>query len=210
MPFDSLEAFQFNDELFAHISTEAKRASRDMAVWWGEPEWCKGHGVRNTHNIAVAPTKSTALIMGGISEGINPDPAMTYLQTTAAGEIDRANPQLLEIMKAQGVYDKAHMQELTDSQGSVQGVDWLTPHQKEVFRTAFEINQKAIIQMASARAIYIDQAQSLNLFFDANEDEAYISEIHEIAFKDPFITSLYYCYSKAGISAAKGECTACM
>lgn len=209
-PFDSVEAFKFNDELFSLIQRESKRASRDMAIWWGEPEWCVGLGVRNTHNVAIAPTKSTALIMGGVSEGINPDPAMTFLQMTAAGEIDRANPILLDIMKQRGVYDKKHMQELTDSQGSVQNVDWLTPREKEVFRTAFEIKQKAIIQMASARAIYIDQAQSLNLFFDANEDEAYISEIHEMAFKDPFITSLYYCYSKAGVTAARGECESCM
>jgi ribonucleoside-diphosphate reductase alpha chain len=89
-------------------------------------------------------------------------------------------------------------------------VDWLTDHEKEVFRNAFEINQKAIILMASARQMYIDQSQSVNLFFDANELEAYISEIHEMAFNDPFICSLYYNYSKAGITAAKGECESCM
>lgn len=210
MPFDSVEAFAFNDELFSHIRSQAELATKDMAVWWGEPEWCKGLGRRNTHLMAIAPTKSTALIMGGISEGINPDPAMTFTQMTSAGEIDRANPILLQLMKDRGVYDKKHMQELTDSQGSVQGVTWLTDHEKEVHRTAFEINQKAIIQMASARQMYVDQAQSINLFFDANEDEGYISEIHEMAFKDPFITSLYYCYSKAGVTAAKGECVSCM
>lgn len=209
-PFDSTEAFAFNDELFAKLDADSLRASQWMAKLLGEPLWCKGLGVRNTHRIAVAPTKSTALIMGGVSEGINPDPAMTFTQPTAAGEIDRANPTLLKLMKQLGVYDKKHMQELTDAQGSVQGVDWLTDHDKKVFKTAFEINQKAIIQMASARQMYIDQGQSVNLFFDADEDEEYISEIHEIAFKDPFITSLYYNYSKAGIQAAKGECEACM
>jgi len=210
MPFDSYEAVQFNDELFSHIRSEAERATADLAKEYGEPEWCKGLGRRNTHLMAIAPTKSTALIMGGISEGINPDPAMTFTQLTAAGEVDRANPILLNIMKERGVYDDEHMKELALSQGSVQNVDWLSDHEKEVFRTAFEINQKAIIQMASARQMYVDQGQSVNLFFDANENEGYISEIHEIAFKDPFITSLYYNYSKAGITAAKGECTACM
>ena len=207
---DSSETFAFNDELFSHINAESKRASRYMAKEYGEPEWCKGLGIRNTHTMAVAPTKSTALIMGGISEGVNLDPAMTYNQTTSAGEIDRANPALLKIMKELGIYDKVHMQELTDKQGSVQNVKWLTPIQKEVFKTAFEVNQKVIIQLASARQIYIDQGQSVNLFFDADEDEAYISEIHEMAFKDPFITSLYYNYSKAGITASKGACEACM
>lgn len=209
MPFDSMEAFAFNDELFSHIRGQADEASRYMAVEYGEPEWCKGLGVRNTHVMAIAPTKSTALIMGGVSEGINPDPAMTFTQMTAAGEIDRANPTLLALMKERGVYDEAHMQQLTDAQGSVQGVEWLSDREKEVFRTAYEINQEAIIMMASARQMYIDQAQSVNLFFDADEDEEYISYIHEKAFKDPFIMSLYYNYSKAGVQAAKGECLAC-
>lgn len=209
MPFDSTEAFAFNDQLFSQIHQQSLAASQMLADLFGEPEWCKGLGVRNTHRIAIAPTKSTALIMGGVSEGINPDPAMTFIQPTAAGEIDRANAEILVIMKARGVYDDAHMQELTDAQGSIQGVDWLTEHEKEVFKTAFEINQKAIIQMASARQMYIDQGQSVNLFFDADEDEEYISEIHEMAFNDPFITSLYYNYSKAGVQASKGECEAC-
>lgn len=210
-PFDSTEATQFNIELITHIRGQADRATRDMAIWFGEPEWCKGLGIRNTHLIAIAPTKSTALIMGGISEGINPDPAMTFTQLTAAGEVDRANPTLLKLMKARGVYDDKHMKELADAQGSVQLVSWLTDHEKEVFKTAFEINQRAILSMASARQMLgIDQGQSVNLFFDANEDEAYISEIHEIAFKDPFITALYYNYSKAGIIASRGECIACM
>lgn len=209
LPFDSTEAFAFNDELFSHIREKSLAASRFLADLFGEPEWCKGLGIRNTHRIAIAPTKSTALIMGGVSEGINPDPAMTFIQPTAAGEIDRANAEILILMKARGVYDDAHMQELTDAQGSIQGVDWLTDHEKDVFKTAFEINQKAIIQMASARQMYIDQGQSVNLFFDADEDEEYISEIHEMAFNDPFITSLYYNYSKAGVQASKGECEAC-
>jgi ribonucleoside-diphosphate reductase alpha chain len=209
MPFDSTEAFAFNDELFSKLDEDSLRASQWLAALLGEPLWCKGLGVRNTHRLAIAPTKSTALIMGGVSEGINPDPAMTFIQPTAAGEIDRANPTLLQLMKERGVYDKKHMQELTDSQGSVQSVDWLTDFEKSVFKTAFEINQKAIIMMASARQLYIDQAQSVNLFFDADEDEEYISEIHEMAFKDPFIMSLYYNYSKAGIQASKGECEAC-
>ena len=210
IPFDSLEAIQFNDELFSHIRRQADKATRDLAKEFGEPEWCKGLGVRNTHLMAIAPTKSTALIMGGISEGINPDPAMTFTQLTAAGEVDRANPILLKLMKDRGVYDDVHMDELARDQGSVQGVDWLSDHEKEVFKTAFEINQRAIIAMASARQMYVDQGQSVNLFFDADEDESYISEIHEIAFKDPFVTSLYYNYSKAGIIASRGECQSCM
>jgi ribonucleoside-diphosphate reductase alpha chain len=155
------------------------------------------------------PTKSSALLMAGVSEGINPDPAMTFTQLTPAGEVDRANPVLLELMKERGVYDKKHMQDLTDSQGSVQGVTWLTDEEKAVFKTAFEIDQKAIIRLAASRQRYLDQGQSLNLFFSADEDEEYIAEVHAEAFKNPLILGLYYCYSKAGVTASKGECMAC-
>ena len=188
----------------------AQEATKDMAKELGEPEWCNGYGVRNTHLIAIAPTKSTALLIGGISEGINPDPAMSYTQMTSAGEVDRTNPVLLDLMKTKGVYSKKYIQEITDAQGSVQGVSWLTPEEKEVFKTAFEINQKAVLRLASSRSRYIDQWQSLNLFFAADEDPAWIAEVHQEAFVDPNILALYYVYTQAGVQASKGECEACM
>jgi ribonucleoside-diphosphate reductase alpha chain len=180
-----------------------------MAVELGEPEWCKGTGLRNTHRIAIAPTKSTALLMGGVSEGISPDPAMTFTQTTAAGEVDRLNPILLEIMKKKGVYNKKSVHDITEKQGSVQHVDWLTPEEKMVFRTAFEINQKSILRLAGTRGKWIDQWQSLNLFFASDEDPAWIAEVHGEAFRDPNILGLYYIYTQAGVQASKGECEAC-
>ena len=192
------------------IWDESLRASQDMAKELGEPEWCKGHGIRNTHRIAIAPTKSTALLMGGVSEGINPDPAMSFTQQTAAGDVDRINPELLKLMKAKGVYSKKNIAQITEKQGSVQHVDWLTDAEKEVFKTAFEINQKSIIRLASARSFYVDQWMSLNLFFAADEDPAWIAEVHSEAFRDPNILGLYYIYTSAGVQAAKGEeCQAC-
>lgn len=209
-PFDSVEAAMFNDEAFSHMHSESLRATQWMAKELGEPEWCVGYGVRNTHRMAVAPTKSTAILMGGWSEGINPDPAMVYTQLTSSGEVDRINPFLLEIMKDRNVYNKATIKSLVATQGSVQHVTWLSEHEKEVFKPAFEINQEVILQLASARQMYIDQGQSLNLFFGADEDEGYISYIHELAMRDPFILGLYYVYSKAGVTASKGECVSCM
>ena len=209
LPFESFDAHRLSQEIQKHIDEESLRASKDLAKILGESEWCKGYGVRNTHRIAIAPTKSTALLMGGISEGINPDPAMSYTQMTAAGEVDRLNPVLLELMKQKGVYTKKHVQEITDKQGSVQHVSWLTADEKEIFKTAFEINQKAVLRLASARSMYIDQWQSLNLFFAADEDPAWIAEVHSEAFRDPNILALYYIYTQAGVQAAKGECEAC-
>jgi ribonucleoside-diphosphate reductase alpha chain len=209
LPFESFDAHILSQRIQARIWDEAKRASEELALLLGEPEWCKGYGVRNTHLIAIAPTKSTALLMGGVSEGINPDPAMSYTQMTAAGEVDRINPVLLDLMKQKGVYSKKYIQEITDKQGSVQHVDWLTDDEKQVFKTAFEINQKAVLRLASARSQYIDQWQSLNLFFAADEDPAWIAEVHAEAFHDENILALYYVYTQAGVQAAKGECEAC-
>jgi ribonucleoside-diphosphate reductase alpha chain len=208
-PFGSLDAHMASQEISRHIFEKSLEASIDMATKLGEPEWCKGYGLRNTHRIAIAPTKSTALLMGGVSEGIGPVPGMTFAQDGSAGSMDRIDPTFLDYIKRKGLYTKKHIQEITDKQGSVQHVSWLTPEEKEVFKTAFEINQKDIIRLASARAQYIDQWQSLNLFFAADEDEEWISEVHKEAFLDPNILALYYCYSQSGVQASKDECTAC-
>lgn len=210
IPFEGFDAHMLSTSIAAEIDKESLRASQDLAKELGEPEWCKGYGVRNTHRIAIAPTKSTALLMGGVSEGINPDPAMTYTQNTSAGDVDRVNPELLKLMKSKGVYSKKNIAQITEKQGSVQHVDWLSDDEKAVFKTAFEINQKAIIRMASARGKYVDQWQSLNLFFAADETPGWIAEVHSEAFHDTNILGLYYIYTQAGVQASKGECEACM
>lgn len=207
--FESLDAMWKNTEIAKHIDDESLRATKDMAIELGEPELCKGYGVRNTHRIAPAPTKSTAAIMGGVSEGVNPDPAMVYTQMSAAGEMERVNPALLKIMKERGKFNKKVIADLKSKMGSVQHVDWLSDEEKRVFKTAFEIDQHVIIRLASQRAKYIDQWQSLNLFFSADEKEEVISDVHQQAFEDENILALYYIYSSAGVQASNGECTAC-
>ncbi len=211
IPFESVEAQLWNIEVFAHLNKESKRASAWIAEQYGEPEWMKGYGYANTHRLAVAPTKSTALIMGGISEGINPDTAFVYTQRTPAGEIDRVNPVLLRIMKERGVYNKTVVTAIREAMGSVQWVDWLTEDEKEVFKTAFEIDQMMVIKKASRRSQEIDQYQSLNTFFAAGSSEAKINEVHKAAFLDPHILGLYYVYSQAGVQASsdKDECLSC-
>lgn len=207
--FESLEAHMLNRQLFKHIREEAEKATKWLAEQWGEPEWCKGYGRANSHLLAVAPTKSTALIMGGVSEGINPDTAMVFTQRSAGGEVDRINPFLLKLMKDKGVYSKALVERIRDNMGSIQQEDCFTEEEKLVFRTAFEIDQMAILRQAEARADYLDQWQSLNLFFAAGEDEEYISQVHQYAIESEKILGLYYVYSKAGVQASKDECVAC-
>ncbi len=209
MEFGSIPAHLFNGRIFKHIDEESLKASKWLAEQLGEPEWCKGHGVRFTHRMAVAPTKSTALIYGGISEGINPDVAMSFTQLTAAGEVDRVNPTLLELIKSKGLDVESCIADTVKSQGSVQHVDWLNDEEKRVFKTAFEINQRDILRLAANRQKYIDQGQSLNLFFAGNSDEALISQIHQEAFENESILSLYYVYSSRGVVSSSSECTAC-
>lgn len=210
IPFEGLEAFYLNHDFFSHIQKESNIATRYLASELGEPDWCKGLGVRNASLRAVAPTKSTALIMGGISEGINPDPAMIYNQATAAGEVDRINPVIFKMMKERGVYNKREINKVIDDFGSVKNVDWLSDDEKEVFKTAFEIGQGSVIRLASSRARYLDQWQSVNLFFAGNASPEYISSVHQMAFEDENMLALYYVYSSAGVGASKDECVACM
>jgi len=209
IPFESMDAYYKNTEIFKHLDEESLRASKWMAENWGEPEWCKGYGVRNTHRVAIAPNLSSALICGSVSQGIEPIYKNAYVQNTSAGKMDRVNPSLLNVMKEKGVYSDAVVKDIISNNGSVQQVNWLNDEEKAVFKTAFEIDQKQIVRLASARQRYIDQAQSINFFFSADESEEYISEVHKLAFKDPWIKSLYYVRSENGVNVTKGECIAC-
>jgi len=208
IPFESLGAHYLNVEIAKHINEKQLEASRWMADKLGEPKWCEGYGVRNTHLSAIAPTKSTAVLMGGVSEGINPDPAMVFTQTTAGGEMERICPEFLKIMKLKGHYNKATIRSIIDEFGSVQHLSWLSTEEKEVFKTAFEINQEIVLRLAAARQKYVSQGQSLNLFFSADEDPAWISHIHKLAFENDGILGLYYITTMAGVHASK-ECEAC-
>jgi ribonucleoside-diphosphate reductase alpha chain len=209
IPFGSLEAHYFNQNIFKELHDESLRASQWMAKEWGEPKWCKGYGVRNTHRIAIAPNLSSSLLAGGHSQGIEPIYKNAYVQSTAAGKVERASPALRKIMKERGIDTRAAAKRIMENSGSVQTEDWLTPHEKQVFLTAFEIPQEDILRLASTRQKYIDQAQSINLFFSADEKEEYISAIHKQAFLDPNIKSLYYVRSEKGVLANVKECIAC-
>lgn len=207
--FESFEAHQENHEIFGRLKRESERATTWLAEKLGEPKYCKGLGRRNTHLLAVAPNTSSALLCGGVSQGIEPVVANVYNQPTAAGEIYRVNPVFLSFAKTKVGWDDKLVKSIIDNNGSVQHLDWLTDDEKAVFKTAYEINQEAILRLASARQRYICQGQSLNLFFDADESEEEIARIHQLGFKDPNIKALYYMRTKAGVQASSGECVAC-
>lgn len=208
IPFE--DSGDINKEIFSYLDRESLRASQWMAQEFGEPEWCKGYHVRNTHRIAVAPNTTSALVCGGVSQGIEPVPEIVYVQPSSAGELERINPVFLEFAKERGRWNKTLFKDILKNNGSVQHLDWLTEHEKRVFKTAFEIDQYSILKLASDRQVFIDQAQSINLFFDADASEQHISAVHKYGMKDERIKSLYYMRSKAGIKAAEESvCEAC-
>ena len=208
--FESLDCQFKMCEMNELIQKESLRASEWLATELGEPEWCKGYGVRNTHRTTCPPTKSSALLMAGVSEGINPNPSNTYTQQTAAGEIDRINSSLVSVMKAKGKFNYDEIDKIVDDNGSVQNVDWLDEHEKAVFRTAFEMNQNTILRYAAIRNKYICQWQSVNLFIPADTPEEAISELHENMFNDENILGSYYVYTKSGYNhQSKLQCESC-
>lgn len=210
IPFDSLQARIFNHTWAKTLKMGAQNATEWMASELGEPEWCKGHGVRNTHLLAIAPTTSNAIISGGVSQGIEPIVANAYVQKTAKGTFIRKNPTLEEYLDNLGLNTNEVWEKIIDNNGSISEIDGISEEAKEVFKTAYEINQKEIIFQANQRQKYICQSQSLNLFFDSNESPEWIHKIHKEAAMMPFIKSLYYVRSMAGIKAEKTEaCKSC-
>lgn len=209
IPYESLEAHYLNTEIFKHIHDETLRASQWLAELLGEPEWCKGYGVRNTHRTAQAPTKSTAGLMGGMSESTSADPAMAYTAGSAAGEIARIPPVFLEVMKEKGVYNQDTITDIIQHVGSVQHVDWLDDHEKQVFKTAFEIDPWVVFRHAVRRQRYLCQGQSLNFYLPENDQtEDLISDLMSACAMEEEILSQYYIYSMSGV-VISDECVAC-
>ncbi len=198
IPVASMEAMLLNDEIFSRLDKDSREATEWLATVIGEPDGCKGLGVRNATRLMMPPTKSTAEIMAGASEGIGLDVAMVFTKQSAGGELFRINKVLLKLMKEKGVYTDENVMSIAKAKGSVQHVDWLTPEEKKVFLTAFEIPQEWVIKLASQRQKYVDQGQSLNLYFTSNDSEDYIGKIHRMAFEDEGILALYYIYSVRG------------
>lgn len=208
IPYISLEAQFFDNALFKRIHDETLRASQWLAKEYGEPEWCKGYGVRNTHRTALAPTKSTSLLMGGVSESWMPDPAMVFDAGSAVGELRRITPVIYELMKERGVYSEATINDIIDHMGSVQHVDWLDEHEKLVFLNAFEMDQEILLRRASNRQKWLCQGQSLNFFVPEDGCEERVARLMTKVLCDENIFSQYYIYSRSGV-VVKDECIAC-
>lgn len=203
VPFESAIAKSWNLRIFRKIRREADAASVLLAEERGACPDAHERGMkaRFSHKIAIAPTASISIICGGTSACIEPIPANIYTHKTLSGAFVVRNPYLAKVLAAKGIDTAETWQSIVEHEGSVQHLDALDEDEKATFRTAFEIDQRWIIDLAADRAPYICQSQSLNLYLPADIDKWDLHMLHWSAWKRG-VKSLYYCRSKSISRAA--------
>ncbi|NVN10291.1 ribonucleoside-diphosphate reductase subunit alpha [Nguyenibacter vanlangensis] len=196
VPFESVVAKVWNKRIFKHIRQQADAASRKLAELRGPCPDAAEYGMmeRFSNKLAIAPTASISIIAGNSSPGIEPIAANVFLQKTLSGSFTVRNRHLLKLLIDKGRNTDDVWSSITLNKGSVQHLDFLTQQEKDVFKTAFELDQRWVIEHAADRAPYICQAQSINLFLPANVHKRDLHQIHYMAWKRG-VKSLYYCRS---------------
>jgi ribonucleoside-diphosphate reductase alpha chain len=199
IPFEGLPAQYETRKIFSQIKIESERASRALAEVYGEPLWCVGTGMRNTHLRAIAPTVSNSKLSGNVSPGIEPWAANVFTEQSAKGTFIRRNPTLEDTLAKEGLNTPEIWDQILKDGGSIQGIDaldnvtvgeWNDPI-KEVFKTFKEINQLELVKQAGIRQQYIDQSVSLNLAFPSEASPKWINKVHMEAWKQG-VKTLYY------------------
>ena len=210
LPFDSQSAYDLNSEVFKNIKEHSNKASKDLAEKFGEPELLKGYGRRNTTLNAVAPTTSSAFILGQVSQGIEPIWSNIYVKDIAKIKTTIKNPFLVKLLEEKGMDTPDVWRQIRDRDGSVQDLDFLSENEKEVFKTYSEIDQLSIIYQAANRQNHIDQGQSLNIIIHPDTSTKEINKIHVTAWKLG-LKSLYYQHSMNAAQKfkQKKECESC-
>jgi ribonucleoside-diphosphate reductase alpha chain len=189
--FESMEAKFLNTEIWQTIRKKADAATTDLAVKYGEPPLLEGYGRRNSTTLAVAPTTSSSFILGQVSPSIEPLNSNYFVKDLAKGKFTFKNSYLEKILKEKGKNDDDTWKSILVHGGSVQHLDFLTPQEKEVFKTFGEISQKEIIIQASQRQKYIDQGQSLNVMIPPKTPPKEVNQLIIFAWEQG-IKSLYY------------------
>ncbi|MEQ9327466.1 MAG: ribonucleoside-diphosphate reductase subunit alpha [Rhodospirillales bacterium] len=195
---ESAIAKAWNKKVFRHVREQADDASRRLAEERGACPDAAEYGImeRFSNKIAIAPTASISIIAGNSSPGIEPFAANSFVQKTLSGTFNVRNKNLVKLLDEKGRNTDEVWSSITTREGSVQHLDFLDEHEKMVFRTAFELDQRWIVEHASDRTPYICQSQSVNLFLPANVHKRDLHQIHFLAWKKG-VKSLYYCRSKA-------------
>lgn len=194
IPFETVEAAQLNVEVFKHIREKADAASKALAERFGEPEILKGYGRRNTTLLAVAPTTSSAFILGQVSQSIEPVWSNCYVKDVAKLKVTITNPFLRELLAAKGKDTFEIWDSIRDNDGSVLHLDFLSDREKDVFKTFAEIDQAIVLQQAGARQLYIDQGQSLNVMVSPDVSPKDVNSLYMLAWQLG-IKALYYQHS---------------
>ena len=196
VPFESVIAKVWNMRMFKHIRSQADAASRMLAEEKGACPDAADYGVmeRFSHKLAIAPTASISIITGATSPGIEPIAANVFLQKTLSGSFSVRNRHLQKLLAAKGYDTDEVWSSITLTKGSVQHLDFLTQQEKDVYKTAFELDQRWIIEHAADRTPFICQSQSVNLFLPADIHKRDLHQIHFLAWKRG-LKSLYYCRS---------------
>ena len=198
IPFEGAMAKVWNMRMFKHIRAQADIASQQLAEERGACPDAEDFGIleRFSNKLSVAPTASISIICGGASPGIEPVAANSFTHKTLSGSFNVRNPYLKQLLAEKGHDDDETWSSITTHEGSVQHLDFLSEDEKAVFRTAFEIDQRWIIEHAGDRTDYICQSQSINLFLPADIHKRDLHQLHYQAWKKG-VKSLYYCRSKS-------------
>jgi ribonucleoside-diphosphate reductase alpha chain len=198
VPFESAMAKSWNMKMFRHIRRQADAASVALAEERGACPDAQERGIkaRFSHKLAIAPTASISIICGGTSACIEPIPANIYTHKTLSGNFAVKNRHLVRLLDSKGINNDATWQTIVENEGSVQHIRELAQDEKDTFKTAFEIDQRWVVELAGDRAPYICQGQSINLFLPADVDKWDLLMLHWTAWEKG-VKSLYYCRSKS-------------
>lgn len=194
IPFESNDALRLNAQIFKNIQVNAHKASEKLAELYGEPEVMKGYGRRNATLTAIAPTTSSAFILGQVSQSIEPIWSNNYVKDVSKTKITIRNPYLMEVLKKYDKDTREVWNDIRDHDGSVQHLDFLSDLEKDVFKTFSELDQYVILDQASTRQQFLDQSQSLNLMINPTASAKQINELYLFAWESK-IKSLYYQHS---------------
>tara|TARA_Y100001001_G_scaffold64422_1_gene61690 strand:+ start:95 stop:1981 length:1887 start_codon:yes stop_codon:yes gene_type:complete len=198
VPFESALAKGWNLKIFRHIKAGVDAASTLLAEERGACPDASDYGIneRFSNKTAIAPTASISIICGGTSPGIEPINGNSYIHKTLSGSFNVRNRHLKKLLKNKGKDNEDIWSSITVNQGSVQHLEFLSDDEKSIFKTAFELDQRWVIDLAADRTPYIDQSQSVNVFLPADVHKRDLHQIHYMAWKRG-MKSLYYCRSKS-------------
>ena len=210
LAFDSAEAFNLNSEIFKVIKEKSYKASEEMAQLFGEPKVLKGYGRRNTTLNAIAPTTSSAFILGQVSQGVEPIWSNIYVKDIAKIKTTIRNPFLEKLLQEKGLNTSEVWRSIRDNDGSVQFMSELTDEEKDVFKTYSEIDQLTIVYQAANRQVHIDQGQSINIMVHPDMPIKDVNKIYTTAW-ELGLKSMYYQHSMNAAQKfkQKKECASC-